>query len=434
MAEKWVTRWRLEVSPAPVLPGVWRLKGGGYVASAQVRDPLRRRVTGQRPHYKTLFSVMRDAATPKEALDWLEAERERIRRTDPLLLEIPLWKDFAVSVFEKKVAGGDIASASGVHGFRSHLKRVIETAAWADLPLDEVRHAHIQQWRDSLPSLRYDRAINIRATGERRVVAKACTYGPRTFNCWLQVTALIWKAAFVHYELPRNPMVGIRKFSTKLAKTYTREEPNSLNPRTEVPEFLARLKARFPRWYAFVLLGFVLGQRPSSLRPLRRRGPHADLHLDKKLLYIRRSHSLGQDIMNTTKTGNELCLSLPDQLIEVLNEHIARLDVHPVARKSDLLFPCWRTGKLLSPNCLRFPFQAIMKEMGLDRKLTSRGMRRTYQDLADEAKLRTVTTMAISGHETLEMKHHYSTAHDDEVRDGLARVYDLATRRKQVTA
>ena len=68
--------------------------------------------------------------------------------------------------------------------------------------------------------------------------------------------------------------------------------------------------------------------------------------------------------------------------------------------------------------------------MGLNRKLTARAMRRTYQNLADEAKLRAVAAMAVSGHKSLRMKHLYSTAHEDEMRDGIAKVIDLATRRK----
>ena len=40
--------------------------------------------------------------------------------------------------------------------------------------------------------------------------------------------------------------------------------------------------------------------------------------------------------------------------------------------------------------------------------------------------------MAVSGHKTVAMKLHYSTAHDDEVREGIARVIDLATAKKTV--
>jgi hypothetical protein len=44
--------------------------------------------------------------------------------------------------------------------------------------------------------------------------------------------------------------------------------------------------------------------------------------------------------------------------------------------------------------------------------------------------MRAATAMAVSGHKTVAMKLHYSTAHDDEVREGIAKVIDLATARK----
>ena len=193
-------------------------------------------------------------------------------------------------------------------------------------------------------------------------------------------------------------MEGIKDFSTKTAKTHTKEEPNSLNPRVEISEFLARLKAKFPQHYAFALTGFVLGQRQSTLRPLRRRGPHADLDLAAKKLCFRRSYTIGESVMETTKSGAEPDVALPDELVDALKEHIARLDAHPIASKSDLLFPSLRTGKMLSSTVLRKPFAKIMSDMKLKRKLTSKAMRRTYQDLADEVQMRAAAAMAVSGH------------------------------------
>ena len=78
---KWVKRWRLRVSATPVLPGIWRLKGGGFVASAQVRDPLDSPAPEHRPKYQTVFAVMRDAVTANQAHDWLTIECRRVRDT-----------------------------------------------------------------------------------------------------------------------------------------------------------------------------------------------------------------------------------------------------------------------------------------------------------------------------------------------------------------
>ena len=89
------------------------------------------------------------------------------------------------------------------------------------------------------------------------------------------------------------------------------------------------------------------------------------------------------------------------------------------------------TGKMLSSIVLRKPFATIMSDMGLRRKLTSKAMRRTYQDLADEVQMRGAAAMAVSGHKTMAMKLHYSTAYDGEVRAGVGKVIQLATARRQ---
>jgi len=424
MSEQWVVRWRLQVSPEAVLPGIWRLRQGGFVAHAQVPDPTRLHVPGKRRHYKTVFAVLRDVETAKDALDWLEAEKKRA--ADPNLNPIPTWKDFALALFERKVATGDLQSASGIASFKDTIDNIIRTAAWASLRVTDVRHRQIHDWRDALPTCTWKRVAKSKKTGAFHTTTTG-TYGPRTMNKMLVVARLVWKAAVVRFELARNPMDGITGFSTKTAKTYSKEQPNALNPRTEIADFLARVKHRFPQWYCFILMGFVLGQRPSTLRPLRRKGPYADIDLVAKKLYIRRSNSLGQAIMDTTKTGNELELCLPDELVEVITEHIAMLNMRPVTRESEFLFPSPFSGRMISKAALNRPFIEIAKEMRLTKHLSPRSMRRTYQDLADEAKLRAVTAMAVSGHRTIRMKHLYSTAHDDEVREGISKVIGLAT-------
>jgi integrase len=307
----------------------------------------------------------------------------------------------------------------------------VRTAEWAHLPVDQIRHAQIRDWRDKLPTLTWKYEHKRRRTGEVTSVTTG-RYGPRSLVVWLATARVIWKEAVVRYELPRNPMDGIRNYSRKTARTYTKEQPNSLNPRTEVPKFMALLKVMYPRWYAFVLLGIVTGQRPSTLRPIRRRGPKADIDFVNKKLYIRRSNPFKQEIMETTKTGIDIELSLPDELVEVLKEQAARVDASKVGPKTDLLFPSPWSGKLLTSGCLRNAFRGVMKAMGLGhRNLTPRMMRRTYQDIADEAKLRGATAMAVSGHKSVGMKLHYSSVHDDEVREGLSRVIAVATNGSQ---
>ncbi|MCX5743062.1 MAG: hypothetical protein NT062_11275 [Proteobacteria bacterium] len=57
-------------------------------------------------------------------------------------------------------------------------------------------------------------------------------------------------------------------------------------------------------------------------------------------------------------------------------------------------------------------------------------MRRTFQDLAREAKVKDVVARAICGHATQAMQQRYSTVGDPEMRSAIARVIDIATGRR----
>ena len=61
-------------------------------------------------------------------------------------------------------------------------------------------------------------------------------------------------------------------------------------------------------------------------------------------------------------------------------------------------------------------------------------MRRTFQDLARAAEVRDIVTRAVSGHATEEMQRHYSTVHQHEIRDGIARIVSLGEFRQAMNA
>jgi hypothetical protein len=82
-----------------------------------------------------------------------------------------------------------------------------------------------------------------------------------------------------------------------------------------------------------------------------------------------------------------------------------------------------------SRSVLDKPFQEVLKALGWKIRLTPRGMRRTFNDLARDAEVHDVVTRAISGHETERMQRHYSTAQREEMREAVGRVISLATER-----
>src|SRR5277367_2163482 len=80
---------------------------------------------------------------------------------------------------------------------------------------------------------------------------------------------------------------GVAYFDTSEHPTYTEEEPNALPPE-KVGEFLACMREVFPQHYAMAYLGFATGLRPSSMRPLRRKGSTPDVRWDEGVVLVRR--------------------------------------------------------------------------------------------------------------------------------------------------
>ena len=186
----------------------------------------------------------------------------------------------------------------------------------------------------------------------------------------------------------------------------------------------AKARELYPQHYALILLGFVTGLRPSSLRPLRRKGPEADIDWTTGELLVRRSHSRRQKIMNRTKQKVDGSITLPLAVLDILREHVATLKGK--AAESDLLFPS-AVGGYRTRTGLTKPFAAIVEALKLPFKLTPKGMRRTFNDVAREAGTHDVVTRSISGHQTEEMQRHYSTARGSEQRAALEKTLAVTT-------
>ena len=94
-------------------------------------------------------------------------------------------------------------------------------------------------------------------------------------------------------------------------------------------------------------------------------------------------------------------------------------------RDSGLLFPS-TTGGFRAASCLDKPLVEIAKGAKIEKHLTARFMRRTFQDLGRQAQVHDFVVRAISGHATVAMQDRYSSVGGEEVREGLAKVISLA--------
>jgi site-specific recombinase XerD len=401
MKKEWKLFKNVWISNKPVLPGVWQRKEGGHLVRARAKDSA----TGRT---KDLFKVLPDADAAT-ALKWLESERALIREGRVSVASPkPRFSEFAALHFEQKVRTGDIKSAMGRNKWHYSLKHLI--TAFGDHFIDKLHTSHIEMWRTAM-------ADRVRA-GE---------YAPTTINGWLAILRVLTKAARRQYQLAVDPMDGVDDLDTSDHETYTEEEPNALLPE-EVEPFVAKFRELYPQHFAMFYLGLVTGLRPSTLRPLRRRGDEADVLWSQDRLLVRRSHTLGDEVMRTTKQKRRYAIDLPTDVMAVLRWHIETQLRTPEQQDSDLLFPSV-TGGFRTQKVLNKPLAEVATELGIKKTVTQKALRRTFNDLARAAQVNDLVTRSISGHLTEQMQHHYSTVNGNEQREALTKVVRLLDRR-----
>jgi len=398
---EWVERWRDVIAKEPELPGVWRRQGGGFHVRGRTVDPRTAKM-------REVNWALPNVAKARDAFSWLHGELEKIRSGSlPTESSIaPPFHAFAAEVLKRKLDLGKIRSAAGREKWNNILDKHL-VPAFGDLFMDQLRSSDIKAWQTKT-------AAKIKAGG----------MAPTTANTILSVLHQITDEAVDDFDI-RDPMRGVDAFDTREHSTYTEEEPNSLSP-SDVPRFLAKMRELHSAHYAFTFVGMTTGLRPSSLRPLRRDGATPDIKWEEGILLVRRSQTLGAEVMETTKTDLHQRLTLPSELLDVLRWHVDEQLLHAKMRMSDLMFPSTRGG-FRSRSALDKPFDEVSKAIKLPFNFTPRGMRRTYQDLARAAGIHDAVTRAISGHATPAMQLHYSTARGGEVKDALARVAQMAT-------
>jgi hypothetical protein len=434
----WIERWRDWIAPDPELPGVWRRRDGGFRIRGRTRDPK----TNER---REVNRALVDCRRAREAAAVLEAELAAVAAGTKAATPAtrPRFDDWAVTVLERKIRDKRILSASG----RATWSSILEThliPAFGPILVDRLAREDIERLKTELLA---PRELAKDEKRERKLASGR--YSPNTVNKILAVLRQITADASDEFGIS-DPCRRVEDVSKRGHRTFTHESPNALKP-ADVSRFLDEARVRYPEHYAFALLGFTTGLRPSSLRPLRRRGPNADIKWETGELLVRRSHTKGNEVMDATKTDRDQIIALDERQLEVLRWHVAFLDRENERRAkrsaqkaramaaSELLFPAAPTkwndgGGFRSSSCLDKMFADIGTRLKLGYEVTPKCMRRTYQDLCRAANVADIVTRAISGHATLEMQRHYSTVGADEMRAGLAKVIDIATGQERKAA
>lgn len=416
---------RIECSKTKV-PGVYRIPVGGHIVRAIVKNPN----SGKS---ETVIKVMRNEPSAVRAAAWLEAEKQKIRSGEGRGGEqadrkIPKLKDFAEDLASEKASNGDFNSAATKYKWFAVLKRRIFTAPFADYYVDRIRRADIIAWKSTIK------------VGRNK---KKGEVSPVYANDWLVMLSTISKAAVIKYDLSYDFMVGVPRFLTKHWRPRVREHGGiNLTP-TELPAFLSLYRRMEPETYAMVALGFMIGARPSSLRPIRYKGRDPDCNPATGALILRRSHTLGIETMDSTKNAQDVTIILPPAMREIIAWHIATFLTYtfdPMKEKrpnktrtrmaaSELLFPSGVTGGFHVAGRLAKPFRNVSEAMRkadptFTKTITPKSMRRSNKDLLRQEGVSALVAKAINSH-TDPMHEHYSTVSEDEKATALAKVIRL---------
>lgn len=410
---EWVTRWKYEIAAKASEDGIWKLRKGGYLVRARVTDPK----TGHRRDVMRTLPEAKLADAQRVRQDLLRAEVERLHGTKG---SRQLFATYAVSLLKRKITAGELGPKTQERwtGTLTHFL----IPAFGAFYMDEIRVAELATWRDEVAVwMKEGREIERkRKSGD--VVKVRVFYKPSTVNGWLRTLRHIFARATAELELSKDPALAIAYFDPKAHRTYTRERPNALTRET-AKAFVAKMRDLYPQHYALTLLGFMTGLRPSTLRPLRWKGPESDVTWREGRILVRRSNPVGQETVDRTKTSVDQELFLPPDVMAVLRWHVDGFQ-REKQKESDLLFPA-RHGGYISRSVLDKPFKDVGRAIGLPFKLTPRGMRRTFKDLCRLAGVTAVTSKAVSGHQTEEMHEHYQTVQGDEMRAELAKIAGL---------
>jgi integrase len=166
---------------------------------------------------------------------------------------------------------------------------------------------------------------------------------------------------------------------------------------------MTALKQRWPEWYALVFTQFATASRFSEVSALR----WEDVDWERGVIRIRRGN--WRTIVTTAKVDRRRRNpALTDELRAVLVEWQRELLAsRPRQADSGWLFPS-RSGKPHhNSSCMRKAFVDCLKEIGVERRFSSHGLRRTANDLIRRVASGEVAR-AITGHVTVAMTDHYA--------------------------
>jgi integrase len=246
-----------------------------------------------------------------------------------------------------------------------------------------------------------------------------------TINSRLQVLKVLFVAATVQLDLPKNPAEHVPALPEDECG-YDEGRPNTLEAH-ELAAFLEATRTYRSRWFPlFATLAFT-GMRVSEATALMWSDIHEGRDGVPGKIVVRRRHWRGH-VRVKTKNKTIRSVPLPQELANILREHRRTLvaEQHP-GLEEGWVFPAkvvpGRTGKIIIHSSVRNALLKVFANMEKEiekaksegrvppngiTEITVHGLRRTFNNLLRQQAAREVTK-AITGHVTDKMLEHYST-------------------------
>ena len=204
------------------------------------------------------------------------------------------------------------------------------------------------------------------------------------------------------WRVPANPAARLRAVPERGEEELDSDDPVNLLTADEMARFMAALKEMFPQWYALAFTQFATASRFSEVSALR----WEDIDEGRGIIRIRRGN--WRTLVSTAKIDRRRRNpALTDELRGVLSEWrelLARSHRHA---DSGWVFPSKAGKPHHNASGMGKAFEACLKEIGVDRRFSSHGLRRTANDLIRRVASGEVAR-AITGHVTERMTEHYS--------------------------
>lgn len=342
----------------------------GIIAMADGRKRIRLRAVD--PRTGRMKEVDRVVSVPMaEAIVLKQKWRRDIHTADQVSVAVPRLADYATSWIKSKTVAVKPSTAETYAGILDcHI-----LPALGDFYLDKLTDRDVREWQAGLV--------------ER--IAK------KTANHMLRVLKMVMGDGCAAFNIPRSPAERVRSLPVRVSPD---DDPNLLSP-DELGKALDVFRSTEPADYPFALTLALTGLRFGEASALR----WSDVREDESLIRVARGQWKRQ--VSTTKTGVVRSVPLVPELAGTLRDHRAQL----MARQHPGLAQGWvfseDDGSLLRKNYLRLPLERVVKRVGITRRFTVHGFRRTFNNIARQVAGE-IVTRSITGHVTQAMTEHYS--------------------------